>query len=99
MEQLPVVARGDEKRAVDSDVTSSSRGDGPDDGLINASGHRQELERNFSLVSMCSYAITAGNTWVSLGGSIVRLPRSPPPCSALSTSPKGPPPSLAAFST
>ncbi|KAI9758090.1 MAG: hypothetical protein M1815_004977 [Lichina confinis] len=69
MEQ-PVVASADEKKAVDPEVSSSSRGDGADDGLINASGHHQELERNFSLVSMCSYAITAGNTWVSLGGTI-----------------------------
>ena len=83
MEQ-PVVASADEKKAVDPEVSSSSRGDGADDGLINASGHHQELERNFSLVSMCSYAITAGNTWVSLGGTIVCLPRflpsfGPPP--------------------
>ena len=42
-----------------------------DEGLINASGHRQQLDRNFNLISICSYAITAGNSWVSLGGSIV----------------------------
>lgn len=40
---------------------------------INASGHRQELERNFNLVSICSFAITSGNTWVSLGGTVVRV--------------------------
>lgn len=39
--------------------------------LINASGHKQELERNFSLLSLCAAAITTGNTWVALGGSIV----------------------------
>lgn len=38
---------------------------------INASGHRQQLQRNFGLLSICGVAITTGNTWVALGGSIV----------------------------
>ena len=38
---------------------------------INASGHHQELERNFSLFSIISLAITSGNAWITLGGSIV----------------------------
>ncbi|KAL9013349.1 MAG: hypothetical protein Q9173_001952 [Seirophora scorigena] len=42
-----------------------------DDGLINASGYRQELERNFGLMSIIAFAITAGNTWVPLGGTII----------------------------
>lgn len=46
--------------------------------ILNASGHKQELERNFSLLSICSIGITTGNVWAALGGSIVR--RSP--CSA-----------------
>jgi len=46
--------------------------DGPVDGeLINASGHRQELERNFSLISICAVAVTTGNTWIAQGGSVV----------------------------
>jgi len=39
--------------------------------LINASGHVQELERNFSLLSMSAIAITTGNTWIAVGGTIV----------------------------
>ena len=39
--------------------------------LINASGHRQELERNFHLINICGLGITSGNTWLALGGSIV----------------------------
>lgn len=39
---------------------------------INASGHVQELERNFSLWSAASVGICTGNTWVALGGTIVR---------------------------
>jgi len=39
--------------------------------LINASGHAQELDRNFRLINICGLGITAGNTWLALGGSIV----------------------------
>lgn len=39
--------------------------------LINASGHKQELERNFSLLSICAVAVTTGNTWIAQGGSAV----------------------------
>lgn len=46
--------------------------DGPLHGeLVNASGHRQELERNFSLISICAVAVTTGNTWIAQGGSVV----------------------------
>ena len=38
---------------------------------LNASGHKQELERNFSLLSLCAIGITTGNVWAALGGSIV----------------------------
>lgn len=39
--------------------------------VINASGHKQELDRQFSLLSICSIGITTGNVWAALGGSIV----------------------------
>lgn len=39
--------------------------------VLNVSGHVQELDRNFSLLSVCSVGITTGNTWAALGGSIV----------------------------
>lgn len=39
--------------------------------LLNASGHPQQLDRNFSLLSVCSVGICTGNTWAALGGSIV----------------------------
>ncbi|KAL8995734.1 MAG: hypothetical protein Q9169_004592 [Polycauliona sp. 2 TL-2023] len=63
-----------EKDAADTHVTSSVPVAKPftaDNGFINASGHRQELQRNFGLMSIIAYAITAGNTWVSLGGTII----------------------------
>ncbi|KAI9820797.1 MAG: hypothetical protein M1827_005168 [Pycnora praestabilis] len=37
---------------------------------INVSGHVQEVERNYSLLSICALGLTAGNTWAALGGSI-----------------------------
>lgn len=37
---------------------------------INASGHKQELDRNFSFLAICGLAITSGNVWLALGGSV-----------------------------
>ena len=44
--------------------------DRPSGELINPSGHKQELERNFSLISICAVAVTTGNTWIAQGGSV-----------------------------
>ncbi|KAL8830704.1 MAG: hypothetical protein Q9170_005611 [Blastenia crenularia] len=37
---------------------------------VNVSGHAQELERNFGVISLGCLAISAGNTWVAAGGTI-----------------------------
>ncbi|KAL8919464.1 MAG: hypothetical protein Q9208_006749 [Pyrenodesmia sp. 3 TL-2023] len=37
---------------------------------VNVSGHKQELQRNFGLLSLCGLGITSGNVWIALGGSI-----------------------------
>lgn len=42
--------------------------------IINAGGHKQELDRNFSLLSISAVGIVNGNTWAALGGSIVGIP-------------------------
>ncbi|KAM3072348.1 hypothetical protein ACMFMG_009157 [Clarireedia jacksonii] len=39
-------------------------------GEINETGHVQEVERNFSLLSICSVGLVTGSTWSALGGSI-----------------------------
>ncbi len=39
--------------------------------LINASGHIQEVDRNFGLVSLTGYGLVHGNVWPALGGSIL----------------------------
>lgn len=59
----------DSERA--SEMFAASKDDSADGAEINASGHRQELDRNFSLLSICGVAITTGVTWLPLGGSIV----------------------------
>jgi hypothetical protein len=66
--------------AMDIEKLSSSEKSRPQDveeavgegEVLNASGHKQELERNFSLLSICAIGITTGNVWAALGGSIVR---------------------------
>lgn len=41
------------------------------DGIeVNASGHRDELKRQYSIWSLCGLALTIDNAWVALGGSI-----------------------------
>lgn len=51
-------------------ATESAAEDQYQGELINASGHKQELERNFSLLSICAVAVTTGNTWIAQGGSV-----------------------------
>ena len=39
--------------------------------LINASGHVQELDRNFNLLSLAGVGLVVGNVWPAVGGSIL----------------------------
>lgn len=41
-----------------------------DNDLINVSGHKQELDRLFDSFSVISTAITTGNVWIALAGTI-----------------------------
>ncbi len=38
--------------------------------VVNASGHRDQLQRHYGLISICGLALTIDNAWVALGGSI-----------------------------
>jgi choline transport protein len=38
--------------------------------VINASGHRDQLRRQYGLLSICGLALTVDNAWVALGTSI-----------------------------
>lgn len=64
MAEIPEKTRATEEVAASSEEQYQGE-------LINASGHRQELERNFSLLSICAVAVTTGNTWIAQGGSVV----------------------------
>lgn len=58
------------EKDLDLEAPIASAGDYADE-LINPSGHRQELDRNFHLINICGLGITSGNTWIAIGGSIV----------------------------
>jgi hypothetical protein len=53
-----------------TDEKETVRASAPHFAEVNESGHVQELERNFSLFSICSVGMLTGNTWTALGGSI-----------------------------
>ncbi|MCJ1475812.1 hypothetical protein MMC13_004476 [Lambiella insularis] len=38
--------------------------------VVNASGHKDQLQRHYGLWSICGLALTIDNAWVALGGSI-----------------------------
>ncbi|KAH0550941.1 hypothetical protein GP486_007694, partial [Trichoglossum hirsutum] len=37
---------------------------------VNASGHKDQLQRQYSIWSLCGLALTIDNAWVALGGSL-----------------------------
>ena len=57
----------------EKDVAQSSAHDGGFgmEELVNASGHVQELDRNFGIWSICSLALISDNAWAAGGGSLV----------------------------
>lgn len=38
--------------------------------IVNASGHKDQLERGYGLLSICGLALTVDNAWVALGTSM-----------------------------
>ena len=38
--------------------------------LINASGHRDQLDRQYGILSICGMALTVDNAWVAIGTSL-----------------------------
>ncbi|TKA47391.1 hypothetical protein B0A49_12360 [Cryomyces minteri] len=46
--------------------------DGPIEGeVINVSGHKQELDRNFGFWSICAIGVVSDNAWAAGGGSLI----------------------------
>ena len=55
-----------DKDAVEAGILiESERGE-----IVNASGHKDQLQRQYGLLSICGLALTIDNAWVALGGSI-----------------------------
>lgn len=53
---------------------------------VNASGHEDELQRQYGIWSLCGLALTIDNAWVALGGSIIvasGMVAQPPPSGSL----------------
>ncbi|KAJ3809024.1 choline transport protein [Lentinula lateritia] len=76
----PAFSAGPEKQALAFDLpkTNSSRSEiensAPDEVTLtrlNASGHIDQLQRQYSLLSICSTSVTIDCAWVAFGGSIV----------------------------
>ncbi|KAJ7224935.1 choline transport protein [Mycena haematopus] len=68
----PIAYRGEkdsdiEKKAQENDTIVTSREAGV---RVNASGHADQLDRQYGLLSICATALTIDNAWVALGGSI-----------------------------
>lgn len=50
-------------------VSQAGEAEGPVEGeMINASGHVQELEKNFSFISLVAVGITVGDVWPATAG-------------------------------
>jgi choline transport protein len=71
--QVPIAEQMEEKRGsiqLAGGFTDKNI-EGTVDGItVNASGHRDELQRHFSIWSLCGLALTIDNAWVALGGSL-----------------------------
>ena len=61
----------DEKTSVESKDGSKSEIEVTHGELMNASGHVQEVDRNYGLLSLSAYGIVNGNAWAVLGGTIL----------------------------
>ena len=42
---------------------------GKEGGIVNASGHQDQLQRQYGLWSICGLALTIDTAWVAFGGA------------------------------
>lgn len=63
-------SRPETDKSADNTVKSVSETSSTQDN-VNASGHVQELSRNFNLLSLAGVGLTVGNVWPAVGGSIL----------------------------
>lgn len=61
---------------IDEEKSRRSSGVGDDSAItmtgeiINASGHRDQLQRQYSFLSICGMALSVDNAWVAFGTSL-----------------------------
>lgn len=67
-----------ETKSIAPDVSEKSSSASPDGDfevphitVINASGHVQEVDRQFNLLALAGMGLTTGSMWPALGGSIL----------------------------
>lgn len=60
----------DDKEKIQTDIDRRVSVVGERGEIVNASGHRDQLQRHYGLLSICGLALTIDNAWVALGGSI-----------------------------
>jgi hypothetical protein len=68
MEELQNTEKHPDAKLASEEVQSGEISD-----LVNTSGHKQELDRNFGLWSICSISVCTDNAWAAGGGSLVSL--------------------------
>jgi choline transport protein len=60
-----------EKRdSLNGDGLQVDTGVGSTHEIINASGHRDQLDRQYGILSICGMALTVDNAWVAIGTSL-----------------------------
>lgn len=57
--------KGDGLNGAQDDSAIGSAGE-----VLNASGHRDQLNRQYGILSICGMALTVDNAWVAIGTSL-----------------------------
>jgi choline transport protein len=60
-----------EKLSVDAERRKSNVVEVLEGQAVNASGHEDQLDRQYGIWSLCGLALTIDNAWVALGGSLI----------------------------
>ena len=69
-EKILLARRENDPEAQGLDAHLRAAQDVEHSGYFNASGHRDQLKRQYGLLSICGLALAIDNAWVALGGSI-----------------------------
>ncbi|KAG6000255.1 hypothetical protein E4U21_005632 [Claviceps maximensis] len=70
MRNLPLNARRRDNSSSTNRIPAAVAVDSDDAAVLEAMGHKQELKRNFSMLSMLGLAFAILNTWTALAASI-----------------------------